>query len=69
VLLPEAINAFAAALDPAAVKAASAKSGVVFPIKFDNQEAEVRALHAGFVNCRRGFNSPHHDVETAWVVC
>jgi hypothetical protein len=37
----EAIQAYAAQLDTAAVKTAAAKSGIAFPIKFDNQEAEV----------------------------
>jgi hypothetical protein len=40
-LVPEAISSFAAELDAAAVTAAAAKSGTMFPIKFDNQEAEV----------------------------
>lgn len=40
-LVPEAITSFTAELDAAAVTAAAAKSGTMFPIKFDNQEAEV----------------------------
>ena len=40
-LVPEAIQAYAAQLDAAAVRAGSAKAGLMFPIKFDSQEAEV----------------------------
>lgn len=42
-LVPEAIQAYAAQLDAAAVRAGSAKAGLMFPIKFDSQEAEVCA--------------------------
>jgi hypothetical protein len=48
--VPEAITSFAADLDAAAVTEAAAKSGTMFPIKFDNQEAEVGRA-GGLMGC------------------